>query len=142
MKENAENLQRFTKAQEAIYPNVFQELQNGAKLSHWMWFIFPQIAGLGYSSTAQYYAIKSIGEAKEYLTHPTLGRRLVECTKTILAHEHLSARDIFGEIDEMKLRSSMTLFAQAADLGSVFQHALDKYFDGEPDHRTLDILSA
>ena len=141
MTEDTDHLHRFINAQENVYPKVIQELQDADKQSHWMWFIFPQITGLGYSSTAQYYAIKTIGEAREHLAHPVLGMRIVECTQILIAHDGLSATDIFGDIDAMKLQSSLTLFAQVTDSDSVFQQALDKYFDGELDHGTLDILS-
>jgi uncharacterized protein (DUF1810 family) len=140
MNNNAENLYRFIDAQEDVYHKVIQELRNGKKQSHWMWFIFPQIAGLGYSSTAKYYAIQNVDEARAYLAHPTVGARLLECTEIVVAHKDLSALTIFGDIDEMKLRSSMTLFAHIAGPESVYQQALDKYFDGEQDYRTLDIL--
>lgn len=141
MNNNAENLYRFIDAQEDVYHKVIQELRNGKKQSHWMWFIFPQIAGLGYSSTAKYYAIQNVDEARAYLAHPTVGARLLECTEIVVAHKDLSALTIFGDIDEMKLRSSMTLFAHIAGPESVYQQALDKYFDGAQDHRTLDILA-
>ena len=106
-----------------------------------MWFIFPQIIGLGFSRISQYYAIKTPEEAREYLVHPILCPRLVQCTETLITHEGLSALDIFGGIDEIKFRSSMTLFAQFGGPESVYQQALDKYFNGESDHRTLDILA-
>ena len=141
MNNNAENLYRVIDAQEDVYHKVIQELRNGQKQSHWMWFIFPQIAGLGYSSTAKYYAIQNVDEARAYLAHPTVGARLLECTEIVVAHKDLSALTIFGDIDEMKLRSSMTLFAHIAGPESVYQQALDKYFDGAQDHRTLDILA-
>ena len=137
MNEAIEDLHRFIEAQEHVFQNVVQELQAGKKHTHWMWFIFPQIAGLGYSSTAQYYAINTIEEAREYRAHPVLGMRIVQCTQILVAHDGFSAIDIFGDIDAMKLQSSMTLFAHVTEPNFVFQQALDKYFDGEPDHRTL-----
>jgi uncharacterized protein (DUF1810 family) len=141
MNGNSKDLDRFLDAQENVYHEVLRELQDGAKVTHWMWFVFPQITGLGFSSTSQYYAIKNAEEARNYLAHPILGPRIVECTETLITHEGLSALDIFGGIDEMKFRSSMTLFAQVGGPKSVYQQALDKYFEGEPDHRTLDILA-
>ena len=141
MNNNAENLYRFIDAQEDVYHKVIQELRNGKKETHWMWFIFPQIAGLGYSSTAKYYALQNVDEAREYFAHPTVGARLLECTEIVLAHKGISALTIFGNIDEMKLRSSMTLFTHVAGPDSLFQQALDMHFDGEQDHRTLDILA-
>ena len=141
MNNNAENLYRFIDAQEDVYHKVIQELRNGKKETHWMWFIFPQIAGLGYSSTAKYYALQNVDEARAYLAHPTVGARLLECTEIVLAHKELSALTIFGNIDERKLRSSMTLFTHVAGPDSAFHQALDMLFDGEQDHRTLDILA-
>jgi uncharacterized protein (DUF1810 family) len=134
------NLTRFTNAQEGIYANVLRELKNGEKRTHWMWFIFPQIDGLGFSSTSKYYSIKSIGEARHYLNHPVLGKRLLECAETVLAIVGRSASEIFGYPDDMKLKSSMTLFASVSDAHSVFTRVLDKYFHGERDARTLQLL--
>ncbi len=133
-------LSRFTNAQESIYDNALSELEKGQKRSHWMWFIFPQIDGLGYSKTAKYYAIKSLEETHHYLNHPTLGTRLLECTETVLGIEHRSASDIFGYPDDMKLKSSMTLFSYVANPDSVFDRLLDKYFHGKRDTRTLELL--
>lgn len=134
------DLSRFSNAQESIYDNALSELMNGQKRSHWMWFIFPQIDGLGYSKTAKYYAIKSLEETHHYLNHPTLGTRLLECTETVLGIEHRSASDIFGYPDDMKLKSSMTLFSYVANPDSVFDRLLDKYFHGKRDTRTLELL--
>ncbi|MEW6357208.1 MAG: DUF1810 domain-containing protein [Planctomycetota bacterium] len=131
---------RFTKAQEGVYDRALAELRAGRKRSHWMWFIFPQIEGLGHSSTSRYYAIKSLEEARQYLNHPVLGPRLLECAEAVLAIEGRSVAEIFGYPDDLKLRSCMTLFAQAAEAGSVFVRVLDKYFHGEQDSRTLDLL--
>ncbi len=134
-------LNRFTRAQEGVYGTVLSELRSGRKRSHWIWFIFPQIDGLGHSSTSEYYAIKSIEEARQYLRHPVLGARLEECAKAVLAVEGRSASEIFGYPDDMKLRSSMTLFALAAEEpDSVFTAVLDKYFQGKQDERTLQLL--
>jgi len=134
------DLGRFISAQDEIYDRVLAELRSGQKRSHWMWFIFPQIEGLGYSSTTQYYAIKSLAEAREYLKHPVLGTRLMECTDAVLAVEGRSVSDIFGYPDDLKLKSSMTLFAYVAEPDSVFVRVLEKYFQGERDVRTLQIV--
>ncbi len=135
------NLNRFIQAQERIYGAVLAELKGGQKRTHWMWFIFPQIDGLGHSPTAKFYAIKSIEEARAYLKHPQLGLRLRECAEAIMAVEGRSASAIFGYPDDMKLRSSMTLFAAAAEeQHSVFDRVLEKYFRGERDSVTLNIL--
>lgn len=134
------NLNRFTIAQEDVYDTALSELRSGLKQSHWMWFIFPQINGLGTSDTSIFYAIKSLEEAKHFLQHSVLGKRLVECTETVLALDNRSARDIFGYIDETKFKSSMTLFACVLAPGSLFDLALEKYFHGERDQRTLQLL--
>ena len=134
------DLGRFISAQEAIYDSVLAELRRCQKRTHWMWFIFPQIDGLAHSATSKHYAIKSIGEARQYLNHPVLGARLLECAETVLAVEGRSVSEIFGYPDDLKLKSSMTLFAYVADPGSVFVRILDKYFQGERDVRTLDLL--
>lgn len=136
-REDPFNLARFTVAQENVYPSALSELRSGRKRTHWMWFIFPQIAGLGYSATSQYFAIQSLEEAQNYLNHPVLGARLRECAEAVLAVEGRSASEIFGSPDDRKLQSSMTLFAQAADPGSVFARVLGKYFHGEQDAQTL-----
>lgn len=139
-KEDPFNLNRFIVAQEKIYDNVFAELKSGRKRTHWMWFIFPQIEGLGNSYNSKFYAIKSIGEAHQYLAHPVLGVRLIECGEAILAIEGKSALEIFGSPDDQKLKSSMTLFECAADSNSVFTRVLEKYFNNERDERTLRLL--
>jgi len=131
------NLARFVEAQEPVYAKVTAELRAGHKRSHWMWFVFPQIAGLGSSDMAQRYAITSEDEAAAYLAHPVLGRRLRECAAIVAALDGPSAHDIFGNPDQMKFRSSMTLFADTAPDEAVFQACIDKYFDGEPDPETL-----
>jgi len=131
------DLQRFVDAQKPVYARVLRELGDGRKQSHWMWFIFPQIAGLGRSPTSVFYAIASLDEARAYLAHPVLGPRLRECASLALAVENGTARDIFGGIDEMKFRSSMTLFMQAAPDEPVFAQCLERYFDGRPDEATL-----
>ncbi len=132
-------LSRFINAQEGVYDRVLAELKNGQKRSHWMWYIFPQVEGLGRSTTARRYAIKSIEEAIEYLNHPVLGSRLLECANTVLAIERKTASEIFGYPDDLKLKSSMTLFSSVAD-DSVFVRVLDRYFQGERDVRTLQLL--
>jgi uncharacterized protein (DUF1810 family) len=134
------NLQRFVDAQAPVYPEVVRELAAGRKETHWMWFIFPQIAGLGFSRTSIFFAISSLDEAKAYAAHPILGRRLAECSGLILEAEGRTARQIFGGIDETKFRSSMTLFRLAAPDVAVFDQCLRKYFAGEPDPATLEIL--
>jgi uncharacterized protein (DUF1810 family) len=134
------DLNRFTSAQHEVYSRVLEELKSGMKRTHWMWFIFPQIHGLGQSTTAVYYAIKSMEEAREYLRHPLLGSRLLECAEAVLAIEGRSASQIFGYPDDLKLKSSMTLFASVADSSPLFVRVLDKYFQGERDARTLQIL--
>ncbi len=134
------NLNRFLSAQQKMYGTALAELRNGSKQSHWMWFIFPQIAGLGHSPTSQYYSIKSADEARQYLHHPILGVRLLECARTLLDLKGKSASEIFGFPDDLKLRSSMTLFASVADSEPAFEDVLDQYFDGERDQRTLDLL--
>jgi uncharacterized protein (DUF1810 family) len=137
---DAFNLERFVDAQAPLYDEVRQELKVGRKQSHWMWFIFPQIAGLGQSPMSIRFAIASLDEAKAYLAHSVLGARLRECARLTLDVEGRSARDIFGSIDEMKFRSSMTLFARAGPDEEVFERCLDKYFAGGPDPITLTRL--
>jgi uncharacterized protein (DUF1810 family) len=131
------NLQRFVDAQAPVYDAVVRELIAGEKRSHGMWFVFPQIAGLGMSSTSVFYAISSLEEARAYLAHPTLGPRLLDCARLVLAAEGRTAAQIFGGIDAMKFRSSMTLFARADPGRSVFADCLDAFFAGEPDPATL-----
>ena len=133
-------LERFIKAQEGIYDIALSELQTGRKHSHWMWFIFPQIDGLARSSTAAYFAIRSIDEAKAYLEHPVLGSRLRECTSTLLNLNHASASDVFGYPDDLKFCSSMTLFDHAASEFDLFEDAIIRYCAGERDPKTLAIL--
>jgi uncharacterized protein (DUF1810 family) len=132
------DLQRFVVAQDAggTYRRATAELRNGCKESHWMWFIFPQIAGLGYSPASRTYAISSLKEARAYLAHPVLGARLIECAAILAGGPDRTAEQIFGEVDALKLRSSMTLFMHAADGEPVFGQILDRYFGGEPDSAT------
>ncbi|GAP71830.1 hypothetical protein SAMD00024442_19_35 [Candidatus Symbiothrix dinenymphae] len=134
------DLDRFIASQQSQIEYVKEELAAGEKESHWMWFIFPQIDGLGYSATAQYYAIKSLDEAKAYLQHPILGSRLLECCQLLLGLQDKTAEQIFGFPDVLKLKSSMTLFLEASD-NPVFQQVLDKYYNGEKDDATLKILA-
>lgn len=133
-------LSRFLSAQQNIYSQVVKELQGGKKTSHWMWFIFPQIEGLGNSSTAKYYSIKNIEEAKEYINHPVLRERLLECTNILLSINNKFAEEIFGYPDNMKLRSCITLFKYVAPQQKVFTDVLEKYFAGDQDEKTLSIL--
>ena len=134
------DLQRFVTAQDPMLDRVREELRRGRKSSHWMWFVFPQVAGLGSSPTAQHYAISGLDEARAYLAHPVLGPRLVECARLAVAVEGRSAREVFGYPDDLKLRSSMTLFARAAPDEPAFAGVLDRFFDSEPDPRTLERL--
>ena len=134
------DLDRFTSAQEAVYDAVVAELRGGRKSTHWMWFVFPQIDGLGNSATAVRYAIKSREEARQYLRHPLLGARLRQCAELLLAAKGRSASEIFGYPDDLKLKSSMTLFASVDVAGSVFLQVLERFFHGEQDARTLRIL--
>lgn len=131
------NLQRFVDAQEFIIAGVIAELQRGRKHGHWIWFIFPQLKGLGHSANSDFFGISSVQEAAAYLEHPILGSRLIECTQLVNAVEGRSAEAIFGEIDAMKVRSSMTLFAQATQDNQIFIVALTKYFAGEFDPLTI-----
>ena len=137
---DAYNLQRFLDAQEGVYDTVLAELLAGGKSSHWIWFIFPQITGLGHSEMAQQFAIASLNEAKTYLQHPVLGQRLRECTQLILDVDGRSAEEIFGYPANLKFRSCMTLFLTAATDNAIFKDALLKYFAGKPDQLTLDLL--
>lgn len=135
------HLRRLVDAQERVYGQVCEELREGYKESHWIWFIFPQIAGLGRSPTSIHFAISSLEEARAYLAHPILGPRLRECAKLALEVEGRTARQIFGPVDEMKFRSSMTLFMKAAPDEPLFAQCLAKYFGGKPDPATLEKLS-
>lgn len=134
------DLERFVAAQDPVIERVRAELAAGRKASHWMWFIFPQLAGLGFSAMSQRYAIASLEEARRYLAHPVLGARLLECTRLVNAVEGRSAHGIFGSPDDMKFHSSMTLFARAAPEEPAFAAALAKYYAGAEDPRTLALL--
>ena len=133
-------LDRFLEAQEPVWPRVLAELKAGEKRSHWMWFVFPQMKGLGHSEMAARYAIQSRSEAIAYLGHPILGSRLREVCNALLALQGLSAYEILGSPDDLKLRSSMTLFSEVSGPGDVFDAVLEKYFDGDKDARTLALL--
>jgi uncharacterized protein (DUF1810 family) len=134
------DLSRFVEAQDRVADAVTRELRSGRKQSHWMWFVFPQIRGLGSSPTAQRYAIGSLDEASAYLAHSVLGKRLREWTQTVLEVEGRSAEEIFGYPDYLKFRSSITLFSRVPSADPVFEKALEKYYGGKPDRKTLDIL--
>ena len=134
-------LARFIEAQAPVYDQALTELAAGQKQSHWMWFIFPQIRGLGQSAMSHTYAIQSLDEARAYLAHPVLGARLRECCQAVMNLRNKSARDIFGVIDAMKFRSCLTLFAEADHDEVLFFNLLEKYFDGDADEATLKILA-
>ena len=134
------DLERFVAAQDPVWDRVRAELARGRKASHWMWFVFPQLAGLGSSSTARAYALSGLDEAQAYLAHPVLGPRLREAAELAAAVEGRTASEVFGYPDDLKLRSSMTLFARAASQDPVFTAVLDRYFGGDPDPRTIELL--
>jgi uncharacterized protein (DUF1810 family) len=134
------NLQRFLDAQRTDYPTALAEIKAGRKRSHWMWYVFPQLQGLGFSETARYYGIKDAAEAEAYLKHPVLGSRLVEISQALLPLPGSDANRIMGSPDDMKLRSSMTLFAAMPGTEPVFQAVLDKFFGGEQDSKTVQLL--
>src|ERR1035437_1985001 len=133
---NSDNPDRFLTAQSEIYEQAISELKNGKKETHWIWFIFPQIDGLGHSSTTKYYAIKNSEEARQYLKHPVLGKRLIECAKAVLAVEEKPILRIMGTPDDLKLKSSMTLFASISN-EPIFKEVIDKYFEGKYDEVTV-----
>lgn len=133
-------LERFVLAQQDTYEHAREEIQAGRKRTHWMWFVFPQVQGLGLSDMARRYAITGPDEARAYLAHPVLGPRLLEITRALLAREGMTAHEIFGSPDDLKLRSSATLFASVSAPGSVFEQVLARYFHGEPDQATLERL--
>jgi len=140
--DDVHDLGRFVTAQRGSYEQALAEIASGRKRSHWMWYIFPQFAGLGFSVTSRKYAIGSLAEAEAYLRHEVLGPRLVACAEAALAVEGHSAREIFGSPDDLKLRSSATLFAHVSPEGSVFHRLLEKYFGGDPDGATLRLVAA
>jgi uncharacterized protein (DUF1810 family) len=139
--EDPYDLKRFLLAQEADYDRALSEIRVGRKRSHWMWYIFPQFDGLGFSSTAKHYAIRSLAEAKAYLEHPVLGPRLLECAEAVVSLEGRSATEIFGSPDDLKLGSCATLFASVSSRGSVFDRLLGKYYQGKRDAKTLRLLT-
>jgi uncharacterized protein (DUF1810 family) len=134
------DLERFLSAQQSVYDGVLDELRRGHKTGHWIWFIFPQLVGLGRSETSRSYAISSLDEARDYLAHPVLGARLRECARLVLSSGAQTAVEIFGSTDALKLRSSMTLFHRAAPDEPVFADVLDRYYDGIPDVATDELL--
>lgn len=134
------DLNRFLKAQERDYSIAFSEIKNGKKRSHWMWYIFPQIHGLGFSQTSKFYAIKNIQEAQDFLNDPVLGKRLIDICNELVNLKTNDTHAIFGSPDDLKLRSSMTLFSSLPDTNPVFQKVLDKFFDGKKDLKTLKIM--
>ncbi len=138
--DDPDTLQRFVDAQAPVYERVRDELRNGRKMTHWMWFIFPQIRGLGSSPTSQFFAIPAVSEAEAYLAHPILGPRLRECCQILLDLQGRSAHEIFGSPDDLKLRSSMTMFANTASPAEIFNAVLARYFDGIADRATLEKL--
>ncbi len=134
------DLARFVQAQERDYEQAMSEIRSGRKRSHWMWYIFPQFDGLGFSTTSRRYAIKSVAEAEAYLRHPVLGPRLLESARAVVGVEERSALEVFGSPDDMKLRSCATLFASVSPAGSVFEQLLDRHFGGQPDDKTLRLM--
>ena len=136
------DLKRFLDAQENDFERALAEIKRGRKQSHWMWYIFPQIAGLGFSQTSKFYAIKDRGEAENYLAHPLLGKRLVEISNALLSVEGKTANQILGSPDDVKLKSSMTLFRALDDTDPIFQKVLDKYFNGAKDDKTLELIDS
>lgn len=140
MQNYEQDLERFLVAQAHVYPYALSEIKNGHKRSHWIWFIFPQIQGLGYSVKAQYYAIKNIEEAKAYMTHPILSKRLIEISNALMALHTNDAREVMGYPDDLKLKSSMTLFSLVSE-NPIFQQVLDKFFYGEKDRQTILMIA-
>lgn len=136
------DLNRFLEAQKRDYSQALAEMKNGRKQSHWIWYIFPQIHGLGFSTTSEFYAITSLDEAKAYLQHPVLGSRLIEITKAVLAVKGKTANQIMGSPDDLKLKSCMTLFNLLENADPVFQEVLDNYFNGMQDQKTLSIVKS
>jgi uncharacterized protein (DUF1810 family) len=134
------DLTRFVRAQESDYERALSEIRSGKKRTHWMWYVFPQIDGLAFSSTAKHYSIKTVAEARAYLDHPILGPRLLECAEAVVRVEGRSATEIFGTPDDLKLRSSATLFACVSPRATVFERLLTKYYGGERDGKTLQLL--
>ena len=135
------DLTRFVDAQRDVYEQALSEIRSGRKRTHWMWFVFPQVAGLGSSSTSQHFAIHDRAEAQAYLDHPILGARLLECARALLDLDAGSASEVFGYPDDLKLKSSLTLFGEVSGPESRFAQVLEKYFDGESDQRTIHLLT-
>lgn len=140
--EDRYDLHRFIRAQASAYRGALAELKGCRKQTHWMWFVFPQLAGLGQSATSEYYAVKSLAEARAYLDHPVLGPRIVECAEAVLACRGRAPAEIFGSPDDLKLRSSMTLFARAVGQPSVFSRVIEQFFGDRPDGRTVELLES
>lgn len=136
------DLNRFLQAQEGVCAAALAELRAGRKTSHWMWFVFPQLDGLGRSQTARFFAVKSLAEARAYLAHPVLGKRLRQCTAAVLGVAGRTASEIFGSPDDIKFRSSMTLFERAEPECALFSDALNRFFEGRRDRLTLELLAA
>lgn len=137
---NSNSLQRFLTAQEQAYPNALAEIKSGRKSSHWMWYVFPQLKGLGFSPTSEFYGINGLEEAMEYLQHPILGERLREISSALLELEASDAQQVMGSPDHFKLKSSMTLFASIPDVDPVFKMVLEKFYSGEKDKKTLAMI--
>ena len=138
---NFNSLDRFVQAQTLMYPSVLKQMQNGKKTSHWMWYMFPQLRGLGTSTMAHLYGISGLGEAKAYLAHPVLSERLYELCGELLKHKDKTALEIFGDIDELKLKSSMTLFALTSEDYTIFDEVLEHFFGGEMDEVTVKLIN-
>lgn len=136
----ADGIGRYLSAQENVYQQALDEIKKGKKQSHWMWFVFPQIRGLGFTEYNVYYGLKNLDEAAEYLNHPVLGKRLIEISKALLQQQGKTALEIFGKPDERKLKSSMTLFGLLADAPDYFRQVLEKYYNGEQDEKTLQLI--
>jgi len=137
---NENNLNRFIDAQERDYQTALTEIRNGRKRSHWMWYIFPQVQGLGFTETSRFYAVKDLDEAEAYLQHPILGSRLIDICNALLGLESNNANQIFGSPDDLKLKSCMTLFAALSNTDPVFRLVLDKFFNGRKDQKTLQLI--
>ncbi|WP_256005004.1 DUF1810 domain-containing protein [Pedobacter deserti] len=135
------NLSRFISAQQGSYDTALREVQDGRKRTHWMWYIFPQVLGLGKTDTSIHYAIRDLGEAKDYLEHPVLGMRLLQISRALLELDANNAHSVFGSPDDLKLRSSMTLFSLVEGADPVFQQVLDKFFNGQKDEKTIALLT-
>jgi uncharacterized protein (DUF1810 family) len=134
-------LERFVRAQDDDYDRALAEIRRGCKQTHWMWYVFPQFEGLGISATSSHYAVKSVAEARAFLAHPVLGPRLLACAEAVLGLDGRTVMDIFGYPDNLKLQSCATLFAGVSPADSVFHRLIEKYFDGEPDARTLRLIA-